>query len=179
MKREFVEMISHDLRSPLMSVQVFLQLLGSDHFGEMPEQVSKRARMSSSDTSRLINLINNLLDIDRLEEGQMKIFRQPVPVSNIMESSRESVDSLAERAKISLVVSESNEEINVDEGLIIQVLVNLLSNAIKFSPSSSEVLIGLFAPGRPSPFCGNRSWPRHSCKQAGISVRSLPTGSTQ
>ncbi|MBS1957519.1 MAG: PAS domain-containing protein [Cyanobacteria bacterium SZAS-4] len=141
MKREFVGMISHDLRSPLMSVQVFLQLLSSGHFGEMPEQVSKRSRMSASDMSRLINLINNLLDIDRLEEGQMKIFREPVEVQKIMERSQESVDSLAERAGIKIEVCELNEEIAVDEGLIIQVLVNLLSNAVKFSPKNTSILI--------------------------------------
>lgn len=141
MKREFVGMISHDLRSPLMSVQVFLQLLSSGHFGDMPEQVSKRSRMSASDMSRLINLINNLLDIDRLEEGQMKIFRESVEVQKIMERSQESVDSLAERAGIKIEVCEMNEEIEVDEGLIIQVLVNLLSNAVKFSPKNTSILI--------------------------------------
>lgn len=141
MKREFVAMISHDLRSPLMSVQVFLQLLSSDHFGEMPEQVSKRSRMSASDMSRLINLINNLLDIDRLEEGQMKIFREPVEVQKIIERSYESVDSLAERAGIKIDVCQTAEEISVDEGLIIQVLVNLLSNAVKFSAKNTTVMI--------------------------------------
>ncbi len=141
MKREFVGMISHDLRSPLMSVQVFLQLLSSGHFGDMPEQVSKRSRMSASDMSRLINLINNLLDIDRLEEGQMKIFREKVEVQNVMERSQESVDSLAERAEIKIEVCDNNEEIEVDEGLIIQVLVNLLSNAVKFSPKNTSIRI--------------------------------------
>lgn len=139
MKRDFVAMISHDLRSPLMSVQVFLQLLSSDHFGEMPDQVTRRSKMSASDMARLINLINNLLDIDRLEEGQMKIFREKVEVSKLFERSCESVDSLAERACIKLEVAESTDEIEVDEGLIIQVLVNLLSNAIKFSPSNTVV----------------------------------------
>jgi len=141
MKREFVAMISHDLRSPLMSVQVFLQLLSSDHFGEMPEQVNKRSKMSASDMSRLINLINNLLDIDRLEEGQMKIFRENVEVQKLIERSRESVDSLAERAKITLEMCDNDDEILVDEGLIIQVLVNLLSNAVKFSSANTSVLI--------------------------------------
>lgn len=89
--------------------------------------------------ARLINLINNLLDIDRLEEGQMKIFREKVEVSKLFERSCESVDSLAERACIKLEVAESTDEIEVDEGLIIQVLVNLLSNAIKFSPSNTVV----------------------------------------
>lgn len=141
MKREFVAMISHDLRSPLMSVQVFLQLLSSDHFGEMPEQVAKRARMSASDTSRLINLINNLLDIEKMEDGQMKVFRQPVEVKYLLERCRDAVESLAERSQISLEMSTSEEVVNVDEGLMIQVLVNLLSNAIKFSPAHSVVRV--------------------------------------
>ncbi len=141
LKREFVAMISHDLRSPLMSVQVFLQLLSSDHFGAMPEQVAKRSKMSASDMARLINLINNLLDIDRLEEGQMKIFREKVEVQKIFERSRESVESLAERARISLEVCAEDDEVDVDDGLIIQVLVNLLSNAVKFSPPNTVVLL--------------------------------------
>lgn len=97
--------------------------------------------MSASDMSRLINLINNLLDIDRLDEGQMKIFREKVEVQKIIERSYESVDSLAERAGIKLTVCEQNDEISVDEGLVIQVLVNLLSNAVKFSAKNTSVLI--------------------------------------
>lgn len=170
MKREFVQLISHDLRTPLTSIQAFLTLLGEGHFGEMPEKVTRRARMADSDASRLISLISNLLDIERMESGKMEVVAAEVRVQQVIDRAVHSVVALTERNKIAVKAPALGEmRMTADEDLIIQVLVNLLSNAIKFSAKESDISIDVVEIEKER--CGGGSGERRSFLKFSVSDR--------
>ena len=139
LKREFIQMVSHDLRVPLTSLQMTLDLLLSGVYGELTEKGRPRIQHAFSELERLINLINQLLEFERMESGKVEIYAEPTELSEVVTRSVEAVRSLAERNKVSLQTQVFEIEINGDGGKLIQVLVNLLGNAIKFSPAKTTV----------------------------------------
>ncbi|HEY9784522.1 MAG TPA: PAS domain-containing sensor histidine kinase [Candidatus Obscuribacterales bacterium] len=141
MKREFVQLVSHDLRSPLTAIQGFLVMIQDGVYGQVPAQVSGKARKSSMDAERLIGLINNLLDIEKLEAGGMELLRTETTTATLIERAVASIDALAEMMNVNLAHSESDLPVYCDDMQIVQVLVNLMSNAIKFSPPGGKVSI--------------------------------------
>lgn len=142
LKREFVSMVSHDLRTPLTAVQGTLDLLEEDTYGELTEQGHKRVKVANESVDRLINLINDLLDIEKMEAGKMRLEAKPTSLLKILNNSIESVRTFAERHQVSLEL-KIDEDIIVaaDRDRVIQVVVNLLSNAVKFSPAESLVTV--------------------------------------
>lgn len=144
LKRDFVAMISHDLRTPLTSVQVYLEMVAEGFFEDKGDQLRKKASLSEADVSRLINLINNLLDIEKMESGKMEVVTQLTPVPRIIERSVSSVAALADKKRIEIEASACDDTIYADEDQLVQVLVNLLSNALKFSPDESPVHVRAF-----------------------------------
>lgn len=141
-KREFVSMVSHDLRTPLTAVQGTLDLLDEDTYGEINATGHKRLKVAGESVDRLINLINDLLDIEKLEAGKMRIEQKRSPLDKILGHSVESVRMFAENAEVELEWNEQcNLYVNADSERIVQVVVNLLSNAVKFSPAGSTVKV--------------------------------------
>lgn len=142
LKREFVSMVSHDLRTPLTAIQGTLDLIDEDTYGEITEHGHMRVRTAIDSADRLINLINDLLDIEKMEAGKMRLEPKPVPLVKILNNSIESVRTFAEKSAVNLKLEQDEDlSVNVDRDRVIQVLVNLLSNAIKFSPPDSLVKI--------------------------------------
>jgi len=139
LKREFIQMVSHDLRVPLTSLQMTLDLLLTGVYGELTEKGRPRIQHAFSELERLINLINQLLEFERMESGKVEIYAEPTELSEVITRSVEAVRSLAERNKVGLQTQVFEIEINADGGKLIQVLVNLLGNAIKFSPPKTTV----------------------------------------
>lgn len=139
LKREFIQMVSHDLRVPLTSLQMTLDLLLSGVYGELTEKGRPRIQHAFSELERLINLINQLLEFERMESGKVEIFAEPTELSEVVTRSVEAVRSLAERSKVGLQTDVFTIEVSADAGKLIQVLVNLLGNAIKFSPQKTTV----------------------------------------
>lgn len=139
LKREFIQMVSHDLRVPLTSLQMTLDLLLSGVYGELTEKGRPRIEHAFSELERLINLINQLLEFERMESGKVEIYAEPTELSEVVTRSVEAVRSLAERGKLTLQTKVFEIEIPADGGKLIQVLVNLLGNAIKFSPQNTTV----------------------------------------
>lgn len=139
LKREFIQMVSHDLRVPLTSLQMTLDLLLNGMYGELTEKGRPRIQHAMSELERLINLINQLLEFERMESGKVEIFSEPTEISEVVTRSVEAVRSLAERSKVSLATDVFAIEIPADGAKLIQVLVNLLGNAIKFSPQNTTV----------------------------------------
>jgi signal transduction histidine kinase len=144
MKQEFVSMISHDLRTPLTSIQVFVNMLSKGLMGQVPEPVTKKAQMADRNATRLIGLINDLLDIDKMESGQLELSLEETSLPAIIERSVESVRGFAEKEGI-LIEWRGCEPItvNADGDRIVQVMVNLLGNAVKFSPKDASVRIAV------------------------------------
>jgi signal transduction histidine kinase len=140
-KKEYVSMISHDLRTPLTAIQGTLELVERGSYGELSERGKQRVSEAEWESDRLISLINELLDIEKLEEGMLDLDRNDVALKPIVERASNSVHTLTERQKIKLDINVEDVTVNVDEGRILQVLINLLSNAVKFSPRESTIKI--------------------------------------
>lgn len=140
-KQEMIAMVSHDLKTPLTSIQASLTLLSEGVLGSMPEAAGKEVQIAENNTTRLIDLINDLLDIEKLEAGQLKIHPSDIPLARVFERSLESVGTLAEKQGIKIAVPAADLKVHADSDRLVQVIVNLLSNAIKFSPSGSTISI--------------------------------------
>lgn len=140
-KQELISMVSHDLRTPLTSMQASLTLLSEGVLGVLPQKAEAEVKIAETNISRLIGLINDLLDVDKMEAGQLRIAANPVLVRTLFDCSMEIVSAYADAQKVNLESKVQNEQCYVDQDRIIQVLVNLLSNAIKFSPPGSTVLL--------------------------------------
>jgi PAS domain S-box-containing protein len=141
LKRDFVNMISHDLRTPLTSINATLSVLADGVYGELSEPGQTRVSKARQDVERLIRLINELLDLEKLEAGKMTLRLANVRLQDLFERSIESVRGMANRSKVNLQSSCAELALQADEERMIQVIVNLLSNAIKFSPPDSTVLL--------------------------------------
>jgi signal transduction histidine kinase len=139
MKKDFVAMVSHDLRSPLSSLQFTLAMLESGTFGVLSEQGQKNLQSSNAEVARLMRLINSLLEYGRMESGQLEMKLSVVDSDAIAQVSIESVRQLANKKQISLEYTPTNVQVELDEDKIIQVLINLLSNSLKYSPRGSRV----------------------------------------
>lgn len=147
MKREFVAMVSHDLRTPLSSFRSVLALLQVGSLGPLSEKGLQLVAKADSEISRLIALINDLLDAEKMSSGQFDINLGKVRIAEVLSDSVEAVRLLAEERNIVIEVSAPPITITADGARLVQVLVNLLSNSIKFSPKASTIKIGVFDAG--------------------------------
>lgn len=144
MKSDFVAMVSHDLRSPLAAISMFLSMLSSGTLGEFPPSVISKAQNTEKDAKRLIDMVNDLLDVERMEAGMFSTSSmdvEPVYVSECVKRSCETVAALAEKKKIKIETSVKEALVMADEARLIQVMINLLSNAVKFSADGSTVSV--------------------------------------
>ncbi len=139
MKQEFVAMISHDLRSPLASIQAFHECLDRGVYGALSRDGAQSLHSVDASITRLLNLIGDLLDVEKLEAGVMTLNISPIELATVFEQSLFSVDELANKKKIEIRSNCPDVSINADGSRLIQVLVNLLSNAIKFSSSGTTI----------------------------------------
>ncbi len=142
-KSEFVSIASHELRTPLTSIKGSLGLLSSGIAGELNEEAQGLIRIAENETDRLVRLINNLLDLAKMESGTFKLQKEWVSVQELTESCAESLIGLAQTAGVQLEIHRppSNLEAMLDRDRIQQVVTNLMSNAIKYSPKGSAVSI--------------------------------------
>lgn len=147
LKKELVAMVGHDLRSPLMSIQGTFSLLLTGRFIELDEQSQAYLSASENEAGQLIELINGLLDIEKLESGQMHLEKQFNDMSTLMSRAVSSVGSLAQQRDIQISIEPAQCNSYCDSAKIVQVLVNLLANAIKRSPTKAEVTVSATVEG--------------------------------
>ncbi len=140
-KREFVSMVSHDLRSPLMSVEMTLGLFNEGLLGEVNETGLKRLKAAQNNIGRLMSLIRELIDVEAMETGNLNLERTNCCIDDIFQYSFQSIQSLAENKDIEIKFQESNLYVNADADRIVQVITNLCSNAIKFSPEKTTITL--------------------------------------
>lgn len=143
LKREFVAMVSHDLKTPLSSVRGMLVLLSAGAAGELPAKAGPMVRSAESQLERLIKLINDLLDVQKMEAGKFQVNLAEVSLRGILEQSYDAVEQYAEQNGITIEISGGDERVNADPDRIVQVVINLLSNAVKFSAKGSQVDVRL------------------------------------
>lgn len=142
LKREFVTTVSHELRTPLTAIRGSLTLLAVGALGPMAEQAMKAVKIAERNALRLVNLINDLLDIEKLEAGKMDMVFEQVFLSTVFERSLESIKHFAEQFEISIDLQmEEDLEVCADGDRLVQVVINLLANACKYSPLQEKIIL--------------------------------------
>lgn len=143
LKEKFLSIVSHDLRAPITSIGISFHLLTEGKRGELPEKMTTALERAEGSLSTLTVLVNELLDLDKLEAGKMALNSSVVNARDICAKTRDTLLGLAESADISLVASDIDCSLWADELRLTQALTNLVSNAIKFSPKGSTVRIAV------------------------------------
>ncbi len=138
-KDEFISIVSHELRTPLTAISGSLSLLESGLYDEEPEQFKEMLHIASNNSVRLVRLVNDILDLERLESGRVQFVMEACPIAQVIQQALESVQPIADDANITLSTSFVPTTIWASPDAIVQTLVNLLSNAIKFSAAGSTV----------------------------------------
>jgi signal transduction histidine kinase len=141
LKSEFVSIVSHELRTPLTSIHGSLGLLASGLLGGSTEKGKRMLEIAVNNTDRLIRLLNDILDIEKLESGKIDMHRLPCDSSELLSRAVEVMTPMAQDHHITLHLSATKKTIDADPDRILQCLTNLLSNAIKFSEAGGSVTI--------------------------------------
>ncbi|GAB4375800.1 MAG: hypothetical protein Kow00121_21970 [Elainellaceae cyanobacterium] len=138
-KNEFIGIVSHELRTPLTSIQMSLGLLRSGIYAKKPEKTERMIEIALLDTNRLVNLVNDILDLERLESGRTVLEKTVCQAIDLMQQAVDGVQAIATQQKITLAIAPTDAAVWAAPDTVIQTLTNLLSNAIKFSPAHSVI----------------------------------------
>jgi PAS domain S-box-containing protein len=150
LKNEFVSIVSHELRTPLTSIRGSLGLMEGGAVGELPPKARDLVRIARQNADRLIRLINDILDLEKIESGKIQLQIQQLDPKELVESTVAELRGMAVLYKVSMESTvECADAIAGDRDRVVQILTNLLSNAIKFSPEGGVVTVSLTsgAPG--------------------------------
>jgi len=148
-KHEFTSVVSHELRTPLTSIKGSLGLIKSGAVGEVPEKVQSMLDIAYSNSERLILLINDILDIEKIRSEGMDFHMGPMDIVSLVEESIEANKGYAVEKNIRFTKVDGEQKAMVfgDRDRLMQVLSNLLSNAAKFSPEGEQVDISVAREG--------------------------------
>jgi PAS domain S-box-containing protein len=145
LKREFVSSISHELRTPLTSIRGSLGLLAGGVLGPLPREAAEIVAVAERNAVRLIALINDILDLERLEGGRLEMEIETAEAAAIVTRAFEAVQTFADQSGVSIVKETTSIRVRADADRLIQVLVNLVSNAVKFSKAGDSVAVRVAA----------------------------------
>jgi PAS domain S-box-containing protein len=145
LKDEFVATVSHELRTPLTSISGSLGLLTGQWASKLPESAARLLTIAHTNSQRLARLLNDILDIEKLESGHVVFNLSKVAVRSLAEHAIEDNRGFAESygVQVRLDAASVDVDANVDPDRLSQVITNLLSNAIKFSPAGGEVVVAV------------------------------------
>lgn len=143
LKSEFISIVSHELRTPLTSIKNSLDILSGGKCGEITETANKFFDMAKRNSQRLSGIINDLLDLSKIEAGKMEFKFAPTNINTVIEYVKSALSEVAKSKGLTLIVDETEDlpEITGDSQRLEQVLTNLVSNAIKFTPEGKTVSI--------------------------------------
>ncbi|MES2955321.1 MAG: PAS domain S-box protein [Pseudomonadota bacterium] len=143
MKSEFVSTVSHELRTPLTSIRGSLGLISGGIAGVLPDKVRGLVDIAKNNCERLIRLINDILDSEKIESGKMQFELTPLEIQPLLEQALADNQGFAAQHKVKLEIQAPRQPLraHVDSDRLLQVMTNLLSNAIKFSPVDGTVLV--------------------------------------
>jgi signal transduction histidine kinase len=149
---EFYSTVSHELRTPLTSIRASLGLIEGGIGGEVSEKARKLVIIARHASDRLIRLINDILDISKIEAGKFELNKKKVEIETLVQKTLDGIAGMAQEKSVAITkVLKTSGPLDCDEDRIIQVITNLLSNAIKFSDPDSKVVLRL-EPGSPGFF---------------------------
>ncbi len=142
-KEDFLSTVSHELRTPLTSIVAALGLLESNRLRPAPERARELSAIAYRNSNRLLKLIDDLLDLQKLKAGRMGFHLEPLEVHSVLQSAIGEIRSFAESRTVRLELSEqlSGATVLADRDRLLQVFANLLSNAIKYSAPGNEARV--------------------------------------
>ena len=143
LKSEFISIVSHELRTPLTSIKNSLDILMSGRCGEITPASDKFLNMAMRNVQRLSGIINDLLDLSKIEAGKMDFHFAPTDINTVINYVKSALSEVAKSKGLSLITNEAENlpEIVADSQRLEQVLTNLVSNAIKFTPEGKSITI--------------------------------------
>jgi signal transduction histidine kinase len=142
-KSQFLSTVSHELRTPLTSIKGSLDLVTTGALGPVPEKMKPVLEIAGKNSKRLANLINDLLDLQKIEAGEMSFKFEPLSVRKLLEEAADASRGYADSLRVNLTTRLPEDEIFIrgDETRMMQVMANLISNAVKFSKEGGVVEI--------------------------------------
>jgi PAS domain S-box-containing protein len=139
MKDEFISVVSHELRTPLTSLHSALKILMTGRLGTLSSDGQQLLAIADENTERLVRLVNNVLDLQRIEAGEVTMEKRTCNAADLMVQATEAMQPMAQQHEVIFSTQLMNIELWADADYIVQALTNLLSNAIKFSPVGGTV----------------------------------------
>ncbi|MFG6621503.1 sensor histidine kinase [Sulfitobacter sp. 1A05707] len=142
-KSRFLAIVSHELRTPLTSIVGSLEILKSEKFGVLPDPLKPVLTIAARNSERLTTLVEDLLDLQKLEAGEMRLHFKTINANDLVQEAVEAIAGYASKVGIEVTSSLCEEDCNIsgDRQRLIQVMNNLLSNALKFSDDGGTVLV--------------------------------------
>ncbi|MGA8613663.1 MAG: ATP-binding protein [Xanthobacteraceae bacterium] len=149
LKNEFIATVSHELRTPLTSIMGSVGYLAGGAAGSLSDPVSRLLKIAHDNCQRLVRIVNDILDIEKLESGKMDYDLEPVDIRDLVQKVIQANLSFAAEYGVSIDLEgyRGRAVVLADPDRLAQVITNLLSNAIKFSPRNGEVNIAIETPG--------------------------------
>ena len=145
LKDQFVSTVSHELRTPLTSIRGALGLILGNTVGEPPPKMLNMLQIANQNSQRLLRIVNDILDLQKIEANQLEYQFQPVDLAQLLQDAMLELEGYANAHQVSfqLAVNAADPVLSADPDRLMQVLANLLSNAAKFSPANSSISIHL------------------------------------
>jgi signal transduction histidine kinase len=143
MKSEFVSIVSHELKTPLTTMQASLSLLNEKFIDPASEQGEEIIAIATEGVDRLVRLVDDILDLERLRSGKLTMTKTDCHTQNIIAGAIAQTQELAKRADTKIEVPDQSFSCYADPDRLIQVLTNLITNAIKFSPYQSTIELSI------------------------------------
>lgn len=141
LRENLTHMIVHDLRSPLSAVSMTLSLMGGKFRSELPENIAELVGNASSSVARMVEMIGSMLDLDRLEAGEMPVQFEEILLSTVLDEVLAMFDGLYDHLSFETKIPEPETGTRCDRNLIHRVFVNLLANAVRFSPRNGTIRV--------------------------------------
>lgn len=139
LKDEFISIVAHELRTPLTAIRVSLGLLDAGLLDDEPDTAQRMLRVASESSDRLVRLVNDVLNLERLESGKVQLVMQACPMDDLMQQAVEAVEAIAREASVTLSIKALPMQVWAAPDAIVQVLINLLNNAVKYSETGGTV----------------------------------------
>ena len=149
LRQTFVSMVSHELRTPLTALSGFISLLEMGAFGEVSAEAKEQASRAEANVSRLMKLITDLLDLEKMDSGTLNVSKAKCKLQQILDDVEDASRAFAQERGIRLEIEpvgdgkrgEESGDLYADADRLVQVLVNLITNAVKFSPDGGTVKV--------------------------------------
>jgi signal transduction histidine kinase len=141
-KAEFISIAAHELRTPLTSIVGYLDLFQEGRFGELPPLIGRPLSSVRRNAHRLKRLVDDMLDVSRIEEGRMTLRREPVNLGEVVSDVVTELEPMAKARELHVATHiREVESIDADRDKLHQIAVNLVTNAIRYTPEQGEILI--------------------------------------